>query len=530
MQKKSHYSPIAFAIVLAVGVWIGSQLQYQPTSSSPSKVDLIMRQLEDLYVDSVNTDDLLDKTVEHLLTELDPHSSYIPAKDLEAVNEPMEGSFDGIGVEFNIQKDTILVVAPISGGPSESVGILAGDKIVTVDSAVIAGTGIKNKDVFDLLRGQRGTKVKVGILRRGEKNLIDFDITRGKIPIHSIDVAYMVQPEVGYIKVNRFSATTPQEFEAASEQLLEEGMQKLILDLRNNPGGYLGAAIHMSNAFLEEGQLIVYTEGRSRAREEYYADNSGQLIHTEVVVLLDEGSASASEIVAGAIQDNDRGMVAGRRSFGKGLVQEQFAYTDGSAYRITTQRYYTPTGRCIQKPYTNGDQEGYHDDFMDRLEAGELLSQDSIQFADSLQFVTPKGKIVYGGGGIMPDLFIPMDTTSYHKSLSKASRKGLLRNFAFSYTDKHRADLEGQSMDDYLQFFEVSSSVLKDFAAYCQQEKVDMYYAALSASDKELLQLQLKAFIARNIWNDAGFYPVIHQLDETFQAVLKEQNKLSLQH
>ena len=523
MRKESHFSPIIFALILIAGVWLGSFLKFSSNNdvSDSNKFNLILHQLETLYVDSLKKDALIEKAVENLLTELDPHSSYIPAKDLEAINEPMEGSFDGIGVEFNLKDDTILVVAPISGGPSERAGILAGDKIVRVDGEVIAGTDLTNKKVFDLLRGKRGSKVVLGILRTGEKELIDFDITRGKIPIHSIDVAYMVDHELGYIKVNRFSATTYEEFKQASDELLNEGMQKLLLDLRNNPGGYLGAAINMANEFLVDNKLIVYTKGRSRDKEEYFSNATGQLIDIDLVILIDEGSASASEIVAGAIQDNDRGIVAGRRSFGKGLVQEQFEYNDGSAFRITTQRYYTPTGRCIQKPYVKGKNDSYNNDWKIRFESGELTSKDSIQFADSLMFVTPKGKIVYGGGGIMPDVFIPLDTNSYHQSISRANRKDLVRSFAFDYTNQNRAELEAINLEAFIQFFEIDARTWDVLSKKCFEAGVDLRMEEWTIKDRKIISTQLKAFIARNIWNDAGFYPVIHQLDETFQEAIR---------
>lgn len=523
MRKESHFSPLIFALILIAGIWLGHSLNFSNKATAPesNKFNLILHQLEEVYVDSLEKERLVEKAVENLLTELDPHSSYIPAKDLEAVNEPMEGSFDGIGVEFKLKDDTILVVAPISGGPSQRVGIQAGDKIISVDGEVVAGTNLTNQKVFDLLRGKRGTKVLVGIKRSGEDEFIDFDIRRGKIPIHSIDVAYMVDHELGYIKVNRFSATTYDEFKLVSKELLNEGMQKLLLDLRNNPGGYLGAAIKMTNEFLDENKLIVYTEGRSKNKDEYFSNASGCLLGTEVVVLIDEGSASASEIVAGALQDNDRGTVAGRRSFGKGLVQEQFEHYDGSAFRITTQRYYTPTGRCIQKPYENGNKDSYDNDWVDRLESGELTSKDSIRFADSLMFVTPKGKIVYGGGGIMPDVFIPLDTNTYHRSISKANRKDLVRSFAFDYTSQNRAELESVNLESFIQFFEIDSSTWYALGKKCSEAGVDLKMQEWTMEDRKIISTQLKAFIARNIWNDVGFYPVIHQIDETFQKAIR---------
>lgn len=518
LNKNSNFSPLVLALILVVGIWLGKSLSFGDFKKGEvNKFNLVLEQLEEAYVDSIDKDELIEKAVTNLLKELDPHSYYIEAKDLSAINEPMEGSFDGIGVEFNLLDDTILVVAPISGGPSQRVGIRSGDKIVSVDGDTIAGTGLENEDVFKLLRGKSGTKVTVGILRKGENNLIDFEITRDKIPIYSVDVSYMIDDETAYLKINRFSANTYEEFVSASEKLLNLGMKKLILDLRNNPGGYLGAAINIANEFLEEDLLIVYTQDRFSKRQEYYSNDRGLLLDIEAIVLIDEGSASASEIVAGALQDNDKGLIIGRRSFGKGLVQEQFEHPDGSAYRITTQRYYTPTGRCIQRPYSKGDDGDYEDDFIDRINNGELLSKDSIEFNDSLKFVTKGGKVVYGGGGIMPDVFVPLDTTSYHLSISKANRKDLVRQYAFDYTSEHRQELENQSMQDFIQLFEINSNDLKALSDYCETSGVEMPIDEFSVYDTKIIQTQLKAHIARNIWNDDGFFPIIHEIDYTFQ-------------
>ena len=518
LNKNSNFSPLVLALILVVGIWLGKSLSFGDFKKGEvNKFNLVLEQLEEAYVDSIDKDELIEKAVTNLLKELDPHSYYIEAKDLSAINEPMEGSFDGIGVEFNLLDDTILVVAPISGGPSQRVGIRSGDKIVSVDGDTIAGTGLENEDVFKLLRGKSGTKVTVGILRKGENNLIDFEITRDKIPIYSVDVSYMIDDETAYLKINRFSANTYEEFVSASEKLLNLGMKKLILDLRNNPGGYLGAAINIANEFLEEDLLIVYTQDRFSKRQEYYSNDRGLLLDIEAIVLIDEGSASASEIVAGALQDNDKGLIIGRRSFGKGLVQEQFEHPDGSAYRITTQRYYTPTGRCIQRPYSKGDDGDYEDDFIDRINNGELLSKDSIEFNDSLKFVTKGGKVVYGGGGIMPDVFVPLDTTSYHLSISKANRKDLVRQYAFDYTSEHRQELENQSMQDFIQLFEINSNDLKALSDYCETSGVEMPIDEFSDYDTKIIQTQLKAHIARNIWNDDGFFPIIHEIDYTFQ-------------
>ena len=523
LNKKSNFGPIAFSIVFVIGIYLGNSLNFNTFQQNEfNKFNLVLSQLEEAYVDSIDRQKLIEKAVTNLLEELDPHSYYIKAKDLSAVNEPMEGSFDGIGVEFNILEDTILVVAPISGGPSQSVGILSGDKIISVNGDTIAGTGLENEDVFKLLRGKRGTKVNIGILRKGQKDLLDFEITRDEIPIYSVDVSYMISDKMGYIKINRFAANTYEEFIDATQKLLNKGMQELILDLRNNPGGYLGAAINISNEFLEDDLLIVYTKDRSGSKEEYFSNRKGLLINTPVTVIIDEGSASASEIVAGALQDNDKGTIVGRRSFGKGLVQEQFEHPDGSAYRITTQRYYTPTGRCIQRPYNKGEGDNYAGELLQRINKGELLSRDSIEFNDSLKFITPKGRIVYGGGGIMPDIFIPLDTNSYHNAISEAIRKDLIRQFAFNYTNHNRKELEGQKLSNFITLFEINTEDYNDLAKYCKSNEVSLPLNELDEYDKLILSTQLKAYIARNIWNDDGFFPVIHKIDYTFQkAIMK---------
>ena len=520
MNKSSHFHPIVFAIILCVGILIGSFLNKNSSSQMPNKFDLILNQLDEIYIDSIDKNELIEQAVQYVIEELDPHSSYIPAKNLQTVNEGMEGSFDGIGIEFNIQKDTLLVVAPISGGPSQMVGVLSGDKIIRVDEEVIAGINITNDDIFKLLRGKKGTKVSIDILRNGE--VINFEIIRDKIPIYSVDVSYMIENSLGYIKINRFSATTYEEFITASAELLNNGMKTLVLDLRNNPGGYLGASINISNEFLPDNKLIVYTQSRDGERQEYYSNKNGLLINTEVIVIIDEGSASASEIVSGALQDNDRGTIVGRRSFGKGLVQEQFQNKDGSAYRITTQRYYTPTGRCIQRPYSKGDNEQYQEDILDRYSNGELLSKDSIPLIDSLKYVTPKGKIVYGGGGIIPDVFIPIDTTSYHQSISTANRKGLVQQFAYSLSDQLRKDWGKKDVQTFISDYEVNEATLLELKAYCKTENVDFPVREFDTYDLKIIRTQLKAFIGRTIWNDEAFFPIMHQIDNTFQGAIKQ--------
>ena len=519
MNKDSTYSPIVFSFVLLVGIFIGDFFfNGKNAVQNPNKFDLLLDQLDEIYVDSIDKDELTEQAVQFLIKELDPHSNYIPAQDLAAVNEPMQGSFDGIGIEFNLQKDTILVVAPISGGPSQMVGIQSGDKIIIVDDDTIAGTELTNEKVFKLLRGEKGTKVKLGILRNNQ--IIDFELNRDKIPIYSVDVSYMIDAKTGYIKVNRFSSTTYKEFREASKKLLKSGMKKLVLDLRDNPGGYLGASINISNEFLSGDKLIVFTKGRDGIENEFYSNNDGLLKQTEVVAIINEGSASASEIVAGAIQDNDRGTIVGRRSFGKGLVQEQFQNTDGSAYRITTQRYYTPTGRCIQRPYNIGEKENYNDDIFDRYENGELFYEDSIPRIDSLKYTTPNGKIVFGGGGISPDVFVAIDTSKFHNDINQLIRKGLLREFTFIYTEQLRQELLLMGIKNFIEKFEIDKLTLKELKLYCEKQKQQFELNNFNNNDLKILKTQLKAQVGRNIWNDDAFFPVINEIDNTFQRAL----------
>lgn len=520
------YYPIVLACVLAGGIYLGSILGvgYVPgtlmevPSNTSKKITNLLNYVEEEYVDSVDLDGLTESTIISMLEQLDPHSSYIPAKDLDAMNEPLSGNFDGIGVEFNIINDTIVVVAPINGGPSEKLGILSGDRIVTIEDSTIAGVGVTNKDVISMLRGERGTKVKVGIRRRGEKELLTFNITRDKIPIYSVDAGYMIRDGIGYIKISRFAATTYDEFVEKLSSLKESGMQSLILDLRGNPGGYLTAAIEICDEFLQEGKLIVYTEGRSRPKDSAYSTGKGRFEKGQLVVLVDEGSASASEIVSGAVQDNDRGTIVGRRTFGKGLVQEQVELQDGSAVRLTIARYYTPTGRCIQRPYSKD--EDYYGDFLDRIESGELYEADSISVDETEKFVTPGGKVVYGGGGIIPDVFVPLDTTGYSEYHSQLIRTGVLREFALNYAAENRAKLDRfKNPDEFKRGFSITDSdyeALKQFA-------VSKDVKVKPTKDAQVLS-NLKALIARSIWNGDGFYPIINEEDK---AILKSVELLS---
>ncbi len=483
------------------------------------KFATLLKIVENSYVDSVQEEKLVEDAIVGMLKELDPHSTYITKEDLQKMNEPLQGNFEGIGIQFNILNDTILVVTPISGGPSEKVGIQAGDKIITVDGENVAGIGITNKGVADRLRGPKGTQVTVEVLRSGEKEPLEFTITRDKIPIFSVDAAYMAAPKIGYIKVNRFSATTMHEFKKAVEDLKAQGMEHLILDLRNNSGGYLRTAIELSDEFLPSGKMIVYTEGRSFPKKEIFSTAIGEVEQGKIVVLINEGSASASEIVSGAIQDNDRGVIIGRRSFGKGLVQKPYNLPDGSQVRLTIQRYYTPSGRCIQKPY-----EDYKSDFKKRYEHGELFHKDSIDFPDSLKFQTTKGRTVYGGGGIMPDVFVPLDTSYNSKYYSKLLRKGIFNRFTLTYLDKHRDELE-KSYPDIKTFKQKFNpeDYLNEFLGYAEKQKIEFDKKDFERS-KPLILTMIKADFARNLFGTGAYYQIYNEINPTYQKALEVIN------
>jgi carboxyl-terminal processing protease len=525
--------PIVLAIVLASGLFLGSRLNVpfitqrsflSPKTSNFNKFSDVLTYIQHEYVDTVDRDMLVDISIEKMLHSLDPHSAYIRTEELRAANEPLEGNFEGIGVEFHIQADTIMVVSPIAGGPSEAVGILSGDRIVMVEDTIVAGVGITNADVMQKLRGPGGTEVKVSVYRRNETELVDFVIKRGNIPIYSVDVAYMVNDSVGYIKISRFAATTYDEFIASAEQLENSGMKKLILDLRGNPGGYLDAATKVSDEFLPAKKMIVYTEGKSRPKTTYNATNEGSYESLPVVVMIDEGSASASEILAGAIQDWDRGTIIGRRSFGKGLVQEQTLLPDGSAIRLTIARYYTPTGRSIQKPYSD-DIEEYFNELNDRFLNNELYSADSIHFPDSLQYRTPAGRIVYGGGGIMPDVFVPVDSTGRNNPfLVRIARGGLVSQFAYNYVDANRESLSKyENFESFNTEFRIEGKVYNEFLAFVNTQDLGVSNDKKDESRFILLN-QLKAFIARQLFNNDGFYPILHLQDKGFQKALESFN------
>lgn len=529
--RNSVYIPVIIALALAVGVLIGNKLSRNAgngftSMSKVSKFDAIVDLIQNAYVDSISTDSLVEKTIPLMLKNLDPHTSYIPAKELVGVEEEMRGNFGGIGVQFSIQNDTVMVVDVISGGPSSKLGILPGDRIVTVNDTLLAGKGIKNEKVLSKLRGEKGTKVNVGIKRKGFKDLISFEITRGDIPIYSVDVSYMIDQTTGYIKVSRFGEKTYEEFMKGMDKLDQMGMKNVIVDLRGNPGGYLNAVIKMVNEFLDKGELIVYTKGNSQAKKTYQADSRGTFRDKGIVVLVDDFSASASEIFAGAIQDNDRGWIVGRRSFGKGLVQEQIPFNDGSAVRLTVARYYTPSGRCIQKPYDKGNDE-YYKDIMDRAIHGEFQQADSIHYTDTVKYKTLSGRIVHGGGGIMPDFFVPADTTGYSPYFSKITQKGFVYQFALDYADSKRNELS--KLTTYAEFekYFQKANVLQLFVVFAEKKGVRSNPADLKVSG-EIIDNQIKAYIARNIIGEEGFYPIIKNIDKALLEAI-QKTKIPIQ-
>ncbi|PCH95611.1 MAG: peptidase S41 [Bacteroidetes bacterium] len=519
------YIPIALALSVVLGIFLGSRFNVDSNHNTKfrkfNKVNEVLNYIFEEYVDSVNKSTLIEGSLVSLLKDLDPHSSYISTKDLRGMSEPLEGNFEGIGIEFNIIKDTIIIISPISGGPSEALGLEAGDRIIKIEQEVVAGIGIRNKDVMNMLRGPKGTAVDISIRRRGTTAMIDYTVIRGEIPIYSVDISYMINDSIGYIKINRFSAKTHKEFVAAFESLPRRSLKGLILDLRGNPGGYLSAAISISDEFLNKDQLIVYTQGKAHPKTPYMSTNGGLFKKGKVIILIDEGSASASEIVAGAIQDNDRGIILGRRSFGKGLVQEQFVFPDGSAVRLTIARYYTPTGRCIQRPYDEG-LESYYRDVYKRFANDESAENDSSYFNDSLKFTTPAGKIVYGGGGIKPDIHVSIDTAGQSRYLRQIVNRGLINQFAFDYADKNRNRLNKyKAVSNYVQDFRLSNSELNSFYRYVSEKGVERNDKDILVSAK-LIEFRLKAYIARHIWNNDGFFPVIHHIDKTLQRAVEE--------
>lgn len=532
-------SLIILVIILPVSVFGQFNTKKNVTELDQNKTTRKMSSLfyyiNNFYVDTLDMPALVEHAFIQTLKELDPHSAYIPAKDVAKTDEPLQGSFEGVGITFQLFKDTILVVSPIPGGPSDKVGIMAGDKIIKVDGEDAYGEDINNQWVMDHLRGKKGTKVVVAIYRRSNKELIDFEIIRDKIPINSLDASFMLDDKTGYIKLNRFSKTSLDEFKKAIGQLKEKGLENLIFDLRGNGGGYLGTAMTISDEFLPEGKLIVYTEGIHTPRQDLVATGKGEFKNGKLIVLINEGSASASEIVSGAIQDWDRGIIIGRRSFGKGLVQRPFQMPDKSIVRLTVARYYTPSGRCIQKPYDKGVEE-YYLDFKNRYEHGELINADSINFPDSLKYKTSNGRIVYGGGGVMPDIFVPLDSARFNDTYSSLIRKGIINGYVNEYLDENRKSLQKNfaNINNFNLKFELSKDEFEEFINQAEKEDIDLKTDEFY-NNIVFIKLQLKALIARNIFETGTYFEIIssmdHEIIKAMEVISDEEmfNKVLIQ-
>ena len=531
MKQKSArqpiWLPIAIAAAVVVGIIIGSRFQSgKPVADNDRKLNAILNLIAQDYVDTTNLKDLIEMSIPEILSNLDPHTTYFSAEDLQAATDELNGSFSGIGISFMLMNDTIDVIEVIPGGPSEKVGIMNGDRIVSINDSTVAGKKITNGDVMKRLRGAKGSKVKLGILRQNSSKVLTFTITRGDIPVNTVDTYYMIDKNTGYVKVNQFGRHTYDEFITAMSSLKDEGAKRYMIDLRNNGGGFMEMAVLMVNEFLPADQPIVYTKGRyKRDDSEVWSDGNGSFQDAEVVVLIDEYSASASEIFAGALQDNDRGLIVGNRSFGKGLVQKEFILPDSSAIRLTTARYYTPSGRCIQKDYKKGGLLDYEKEVYDRYLNGEMYSRDSMKVDKSQTFTTLHGRTVYGGGGIVPDIFVSRDTSGITNYYIEVMNAGLPQRYAFAYCNSNRASLN--KMSDYNQFLRTAPSddaLLKDFADYASRNGVAprWYYINLS---RDMLVTVIKALIARNAFGNQAYYPIVNRNDKTVQAALKALNK-----
>ena len=537
-NNNTRFIPFLLAICLIAGIAIGtfyanhfSGNKLGIINTSSNKLNALLRIIDDQYVDTVNMGELVEEAIysrreqgtgccramPQILSELDPHSSYIPAKDLEAVNADLKGSFSGIGIQFTIQNDTIHVNSVIQGGPSEKVGLMAGDRIVEVDDSAFVGKIVTNSEAMKRLKGEKGSKVKLGVYRPGEKDLLHFTVIRGNIPVKSIDAAYMINEKVGYIKVNKFGETTYPELLIALAKLNQKNCEGLIVDLRGNTGGYMAAAIQMVNEFLPNNRLIVYTQGRKSPREDYNSNGTGSNQKMPLVVLVDEGSASASEIFAGAIQDNDRGTIVGRRSFGKGLVQQPIEFSDGSAIRLTIARYYTPSGRCIQKPYEKGKESEYELDLLTRYEHGEFFSADSIKQDETEVYHTRLGRPVYGGGGIMPDIFVPQDTTGMTSYFRMAANRGLIIRYTFDYTDQNRSTMQKYDTPEKMEAYLKGQNLLNKFAAWAEKKGLKRRNNLMMKS-RRLFEMSLYGNI---IYNMLGMEAYVEYLNESDKTVLK---------
>ena len=496
---------------------LGASAQFRINNSDNSplrKLQFTEVAINNLYVDSVDVQKLVEDAIRGMLDKLDPHSAYLTPKEVKEANEPLNGNFEGIGVQFNMMDDTLMVIQPVTKGPSEKVGIIAGDRIVSVNDTAIAGVNMSKEEIMKRLRGPKGTKVHLGVIRSGIKDKLQFTVVRDKIPVHSIDATYMIRPGIGYIRIGNFGAQTYDEFIESLEKLRAQGMRDLILDLQENGGGYLKAAVDIADEFLQRGDLIVYTEGRMTSRSEYRAHGNGKFSEGKVVVLVDSYTASAAEIVTGAIQDQDRGIVVGRRTFGKGLVQRPIDLPDGSMIRLTVAHYYTPSGRCIQKPYTKGAGKDYAMDMQNRLKSGELTNADSVHFADSLKYETlRKHRTVYGGGGVMPDYYVPLDTTIYTHFHRELAAKSIIIQQNLRFVDNHRKELKKQwtSFDDFKQNYEVPQSLVDDVLAEGKKQKVEPKDDAELEKTLPYLRLQLKALIARDLWDMSEYFSVFNE-------------------
>ncbi len=531
MKVKKKYVPLIMGIAVALGVFIGGKLNFSDNSdrlfSSNSKKDKLNRLIDYIdyeYVDEVNTDSIVDVTVNGILENLDPHSVYIPKSEMQRVSESMKGDFVGIGINFYPYHDSVAVIRPTSGGPSEKAGIKSGDRIIMADGVPIFGKDWSSDGIVNRLKGEKNTKVNLKVYRRGEANLLDFQVKREDIPIKSVDAAYMLTEDLGYIKINRFAETTYREFKKALDYLLSEGAIQLTLDLRDNPGGFLGVAEQIADEFLEDGKLILFTKNKSGNIEKSFATKRGDFEDGEIFILINENSASASEIVAGALQDNDKGTIVGRRSFGKGLVQREMALGDGSAVRLTVSRYYTPTGRSIQRPYDNGHSEDYYNDYYKRLSNGELSNGDNIQVADSLKYVTPKGKIVYGGGGIIPDIFVPLDTSIQNETLNYIQRRGYVSYFVFEELDKDRSVYDDMTFEDFKKNFQVSDEAVNRFQDYLNlRERTHIVFDAYSDTMKQFI----KAALAEQLYGDNEEEQIMNENDVMIDEVIQLSKELN---
>jgi carboxyl-terminal processing protease len=522
-QKLSDLPLLKFCVLLSFLVFasFATNAQRHDPKKSDQKFAAALQIIRFAYVDTVNEEKLTEAAITAMLKELDPHSTYMSKEEVEKANEPLQGNFEGIGVQFEVIKDTIIVVTPVPGGPSEKLGIQSGDKIVKIDGEDATGSKVTSDYVVSKLRGPKGSEVTIAIFRKNSKKLLDYTITRDKIPIFSVDAAYMAAPGVGYIKLNKFAATTMEEFKTAMSKLKGEGMTNLILDLQNNSGGYLNTAIDLADEFLPEGKLEVYTEGYFSPKQENFATSAGDFEKGRLVILVNEGSASASEILAGAVQDWDRAIIIGRRTFGKGLVQRPYNLPDGSVIRLTTAHYYTPTGRCVQKPYDEGVDK-YYEDLTKRYQHGEYVNPDSIKFPDSLKYYTPNKRIVYGGGGIMPDIFIALDTTRSTEFYNSVIRKGILNEFIQKYLEKNRDQMKKSypTVDAFVKNFSITNDFMTEFTDFAAQEGVKKDDEQFAKSEKYLSNL-LKARLAQNLWDFAAFWQVYNESDDVYNRALQ---------